>query len=67
MPPEPTGQSQFIDLSGPGSNDLSLLNSMQPTQRELRAIRILLGVIYNELCGKDIDISEFTALEALEG
>ena len=65
--PEANVVSAFVDLSGPGSNDLSLLNSMQPVQRELRAIRILLGFMYNEMSGKDVDITEFTGLEALEG
>lgn len=64
---EPTGQSQFIDLSGPGSNDLSLLNAMTPVSRELRTIRILLAFILQEMSGRDVDITEFTALEALEG
>ena len=65
--PEPLVQSSFIDGSGLPGNDLSLLNAMSPVSRELRAIRVLLGFIYSELSGKDVDISEFTGLEALEG
>lgn len=66
MPTE-TSQSQFTDGTGIGPGDLTLINAMTPVNRELRAIRILLGAILNELSGRDIDISEFTALEALEG
>ena len=65
--PEPLVTASFIDGSGLPGNDLSLLNAMTPVSRELRAIRVLLGVILNQLGGSDIDISEFTSLEALEG
>jgi hypothetical protein len=65
--PEPTGVASFQDLSGSTPSDLSLLNAMTPVSRELRAIRVMLGFIYNEMSGKDVDITEFTGLEALEG
>ena len=65
--PEPRVTSSFIDSTGLPGNDLSLLNAMTPVSRELRAIRVLLGVILTQLGGFDIDISEFTGLEALEG
>ncbi len=65
--PEPTAIAQFQDLTGTTPSDLSLLNAMNPTTRELRTIRILLGFIYNAMTGQDVDLTEFTGLEALEG
>jgi hypothetical protein len=65
--PEPQVTAGFFDLTGLAQNDLSLLNAMNPITRELRAIRILLGILVTKLDGQDVDTTEFTGLEALEG
>ena len=63
----PFTRSQDTDLTGLPAQGLALANAMNPTTKELRSIRILLGLIYNALTGSDIDISQFGTTEALEG
>jgi hypothetical protein len=58
----------YVDALGNTQADLSLQSGFRdPAMRELRAIRIALGLILSELSGRDVDISEFQTNEALEG
>jgi hypothetical protein len=58
----------FVDAFGNTTTDLSLQSGFRdPAMRELRAIRIMLGMLLQEMSGRDVDISEFQTNEALEG
>ena len=67
MPLPSLSQSDLTDLSGLSGNGLSLANAMSPVTRELRAVRILLEMLLQEMSGRDVDISQFGPTEALEG
>lgn len=59
--------SEDTNLSGLPGQNLSLQNAMNPLTQELRAIRILLEMLLQEMSGHNVDISQFTPTEALEG
>lgn len=64
----PLTRSPVLDASGVPDAGLALASNMSnPVARELRAIRILLEVLLQEMSGRDIDITQFGPTEALEG
>ena len=63
----PLTAADTANLGGLSVNNLSLFNAMNVQTRELRAVRILLELLLQEMSGRDVNVSQFGTTEALEG